>query len=153
VARIRRLVVSGWAERRRDEGGRLGLGPADQVSYVVADLDRALPRYQALYGPFEVGAAPLRDCSIRGEVADCTLRVAVNRSGPIEIELIQVLDGETPHSEHLRAHGEGLHHVRFRVEALDRKLVELEREGFDGLYGRPDRRLRLSRRRRRLGAA
>jgi hypothetical protein len=102
----------------------------DQISYVVEDLERALPRYQALFGPFEVGAAPLRGCTIRGELADCTLRVAVNRSGPIEIELIQVLGGETPHSEHLRAHGEGLHHVRFRVEGLEGKLAELEREGF-----------------------
>jgi hypothetical protein len=114
--------------------GSLRLGPVDQISYVVEDLDRALPRYQALYGPFEVGVAPLRDCSFRGEPASCTLRVAVNRSGPLEIELIQVLEGDAPHSEHLRAHGEGLHHVRFRVEALDPKLSELERAGFTTIF-------------------
>ena len=70
------------------EPSRLGLGPLDQVSYVVADLDRSLPCYEALYGPFEVGEAPLHDCRIRGRSADCTLKVAVNRSGPVEIELI-----------------------------------------------------------------
>jgi len=116
------------------DGGRLRLGPVDQVSYVVADLERSLPRYEALYGPFEVGEAPLPDCRIRGRSADCTLKVAVNRSGPIEIELIQVLAGETPHSEHLREHGEGLHHVRFRVDALDAKLAELEAEGFEVVF-------------------
>jgi len=116
------------------ETGRLGLGPVDQISYVVEDLERALPRYQALYGPFEIGVAPLRDCRIRGEAADCTLRVAVNRSGPLEVELIQVLEGRTPHSEHLRAHGEGLHHVRFRVQTLERKLAELEREGYTTIF-------------------
>lgn len=116
------------------DGGRLGLGPVDQVSYVVEDMERSLPRYEALYGPFDVGVAPLPDCTIRGRSADCTLKVAVNRSGPVEIELIQVLDGETTHREHLRRHGEGLHHVRFRVAALDTKLAELEREGFTTVF-------------------
>jgi 4-hydroxyphenylpyruvate dioxygenase-like putative hemolysin len=128
------LVQTGPKEENVTETGRLGLGPVDQVSYVVEDLERALPRYQALYGPFEVGVAPLRECTIHGAVTDCTLRVAVNRSGPLEIELIQVLDGSTPHSEHLRTHGEGLHHVRFRVEGLERKLAELEREGYTTVF-------------------
>lgn len=111
--------------------GTLGLGPIDQVSYVVNDLDVSLPHYEALFGPFERGVAVLRDCTIRGARADCTLAVAVNRSGPLEIELIQVLEGETPHSEHLRAHGEGLHHVRYRTGDLDAKLGELRDAGFE----------------------
>lgn len=115
---------------RADGSGALGLGPIDQVAYVVADLERALPRYEALFGPFEVGTSPLPGCTIRGREADCVLRLAVNRSGPVEIELIQVLEGDTPHAEHLRAHGEGLHHVRFRVERLEPKLAELEAAGY-----------------------
>ena len=70
-----------------DETGTLDLGPIDQVSYVVADLERALPRYEALYGPFRLGETPLADCTIRGRSADCTLKVAVNNAGPIEVEL------------------------------------------------------------------
>lgn len=114
--------------------GRLGLGPVDQVSYVVDDMDVSLPHYEAIYGTFDVGEAPMGDCAIRGASADCKLKVAVNRSGPIEIELIQVLEGETPHSEHLRQHGEGLHHVRFRVSGLDEKLTELKAAGFDVVF-------------------
>ena len=107
------------------------LGPIDQVAYVVRDMDAALPRYEALYGPFEVAESPLTDCTIRGRRADCRLKLAMNRSGPIEIELIEVLEGETTHSEHLAAHGEGLHHVRFRVGALEAKLAELEAAGYE----------------------
>ncbi len=113
---------------------RLALGPIDQVSYVVADMARALPHYEALFGPFDVGEAPLPDCTIRGRQADCVLAVAVNNSGPVEIELIQVLEGETSHSEHLKTHGEGLHHVRFRVQGLEEKLAELAREGFETVF-------------------
>ena len=114
--------------------GRLGLGPIDQVAYVVEDMDRALVRYESIFGPFEVSELPLVDCTIRGRIADCRLKLAVNRSGPVEIELIQVLEGETTHSEHLRAHGEGPHHVRFRVTGLDAKLEQLGEEGFETVF-------------------
>jgi catechol 2,3-dioxygenase-like lactoylglutathione lyase family enzyme len=114
--------------------GRLGLGPIDQVAYVVEDLESALERYEPLFGPFQVADSPLESCTYRGRPVDCRLRLAVNRSGPLEIELIQVLEGEAPHSEHLRAHGEGLHHVRFRVENLDEKLEALGREGFETIF-------------------
>ena len=113
---------------------RFGLGPIDQVAYAVVDLEVALPRYEALYGPFEVADATLPDCTIRGERRDCRLRMAVNRSGPVEIELIQVLEGETPHSEHVRDHGEGLHHVRFRVRDIEARLADLEAEGFETVF-------------------
>ncbi len=112
----------------------LGLGPIDQVSYVVEDLERALPHYEALYGPFQVGESPLPDCTIRGKRADCKLKLAVNNDGPIEIELIQVLEGETSHSEHLKAHGEGLHHVRFRVQDLDARLEALAAHGYETVF-------------------
>jgi len=114
--------------------GRLGLGPIDQVSYVVDDMAASLPQYEAIYGLFEVGEAPMDNCAIRGSNTDCKLKVAVNRSGPVEVELIEVLEGDTPHSEHLRQHGEGLHHVRFRVSSLDEKLAELKEAGFDVVF-------------------
>lgn len=114
-----------------DAFASLGLGPIDQVAYVVRDLEGSLPLYEALYGPFETGESPLPDCTIRGETASCTLRLAVNRSGPVEIELIQPVAGDPPHAWHLREHGEGLHHVRFRTEALDASIARLEAVGFE----------------------
>jgi methylmalonyl-CoA/ethylmalonyl-CoA epimerase len=108
----------------------LGLGPIDQVAYVVENLERALPRYEAMFGPFQVATYEMKDCTIRGRSADCALRLALNNSGPVEIELIEVIAGETPHSEHLKQHGEGLHHVRFRVSELEPKVVALESAGY-----------------------
>ena len=108
----------------------LGLGPIDQVAYVVHDLERALPRYESMFGPFQVATYEMKECSIRGVDGECTLRLAINSSGPVEIELIEVVAGETTHSEHLREHGEGLHHVRFRVADLDPKVAELEAAGY-----------------------
>ena len=114
-------------------GGRLGLGPIDQVAYAVANMEHALERYAAIFGPFEVAEATMEGCLVRGRPATIRLLYAVNRSGPVEVELIQPLEGEFTITEHLRTHGEGLHHVRFRVTPLDPKLEELQREGFDTL--------------------
>jgi methylmalonyl-CoA/ethylmalonyl-CoA epimerase len=112
----------------------LDLGPIDQVGYVVHDLDASLPAYEALFGPFEIMDAPMEDCTFRGEQIACRLRIAMNRSGPIEIELIEVIEGETPHTEHLRRCGEGPHHVRFIVDDLDAKLVVLEAAGYRNVF-------------------
>jgi catechol 2,3-dioxygenase-like lactoylglutathione lyase family enzyme len=111
-----------------------GLGPVDQVAYVVRDMEAALPRYESIFGPFEVGESPIQGGTFRGKQGDCVLKLGLNTSGPIEIELIEVVEGETPHSEHLRAHGEGLHHVRFRVQGLDEKLAAMQAAGFETIY-------------------
>jgi 4-hydroxyphenylpyruvate dioxygenase-like putative hemolysin len=59
--------------------------------------------------------------------------MAVNNDSPVEIELIQPTQGESPWKEHLASHGEGLHHVRFRVNGIDDKLAELDGRGFETL--------------------
>jgi len=108
----------------------LDLGPIDQVAYVVENLERALPRYEAMFGPFEVVTYEMQDCTIGDRRADCVLRLALNHSSPVEIELIEVIAGDTPHSEHLKKHGEGIHHVRFRVSGLEPKVAALEAAGY-----------------------
>jgi hypothetical protein len=118
----------------QDTAARLGLGAFDQVGFVVEDMDRALPRYEALYGPFRVGEAPLPEVTFRGKVVDCKLKLALNTEGPVEIELIQVLEGDTPHSEHIREHGEGLHHIRFCVPNVDESLKKLEAAGYETIF-------------------
>ncbi len=109
----------------------LGLGPIEQVAYIVEDMDLAVPRYQALFGPFTVSEQKLDDCTVRGTSTDLEMKMAVNNSSPVEIELLQPVEGESPLSEHLAAHGEGLHHVRFRVQRIDAKLAELRERGFE----------------------
>ena len=50
------------------------------------------------------------------------------------IELIEVLEGETPHSEHLREHGEGPQHVRFRIDGIEEKIAALEAAGYRSIF-------------------
>jgi hypothetical protein len=112
----------------RGLGDALNLGQPDQIAFAVADIDAVLPCYEALFGTFTVLRATFAegdDITYRGEPARASLKVALARSGDLEIELIEVVEGEAPTSEHVRLHGDGLHHVRFPVADLDRQLTAM----------------------------
>jgi methylmalonyl-CoA/ethylmalonyl-CoA epimerase len=108
------------------------LGPVDQVSFVVGDMEQALPAYEALFGEFDVNVVTLNGDEIeyRGTPADATIAVALGRSGDLQIELIQPVAGESPFAEHVRAHGDGVHHVRFVSDDVATKTDELVAAGF-----------------------
>jgi methylmalonyl-CoA/ethylmalonyl-CoA epimerase len=115
-----------------------GLGPIDQISFAVASVARALPAYEAVFGgPFTVRDVELDPAcvSYRGAPADAVLRLAFGETAGIEIELVEVLRGEAPSIEHVRTHGEGLHHVRFQIADIEAKSAELAAAGFEVIFG------------------
>jgi methylmalonyl-CoA/ethylmalonyl-CoA epimerase len=115
-----------------DLGTEFDLGPIDQVSFVVRDMEAALPAYRAMFGDFDVNTVSFtpEDVAYRGVPAHASIAVALGSSGPIQIELIQLIEGDAPFGEHLLKHGEGLHHVRFPVADMAVKMAELVAAGF-----------------------
>jgi hypothetical protein len=101
---------------------------------VVKDLDEAVKHLSALgFGPFEayhgsLGVVPPVKRKLRGKPADCDLKIMAADMGPIKLELIQP-SGECIHSEFLNSKGEGLHHLGFYVDELDKEVEELAKEG------------------------
>lgn len=112
------------------------LPPVEQIGIVVRDLDQAIGYYTSTFGwgPFEIHLSDMKGVIYRGRPTDCKLKLAMARSGPIEIELIQVVEGETPHTEFLKKNGEGLHHLRFRVEDLDAILATWAEQGIEPIW-------------------
>lgn len=115
---------------------RVKLPPVDQIGIVVKDMDRAIEYYQSTFGwgPFNVMESELKGFIYRGKTGDCRLKLAMGKSGPMEIELIQVMEGETPHSEFLREKGEGIQHLRCCVDDLDSILAELAKDGIEPVF-------------------
>lgn len=109
---------------------RFGLGDLDQVSFAVANVDDAVRRYEPVFGPFRVTNIELDDIVYRGEPSSVSLRVALGEQASIEIELIEVLQGYSPTADHLAEHGEGLHHIRFRVADLSSTQAAMGKAGF-----------------------
>jgi len=114
----------------------LGLPPIDQVGFVVADLDQAVARYEALYGPFTFMDTEVTGADFRGRSADCRLKIAFGHSGSLEIEFIQPLEGEGPHAEFLASGREGMHHLRYRVDDHDDAVALLVDEGYTAMWSK-----------------
>ncbi len=114
------------------------LGPIDQISFAVTSVEQSLPWYEALFGgPFTVREVTLAPelVTYRGAPADAVLRLAFGHTAGLEIELVEVLSGTAPSLEHLREHGDGLHHVRFSVLDLQAKTDQLTAAGFEVIFG------------------
>jgi methylmalonyl-CoA/ethylmalonyl-CoA epimerase len=130
-------MVSEDAESTREVAASLGLGPLDQIAFAVDNIDAVLPAYRAMFGAFTVQTATFSngdDVTYRGAPAHATLKVALGRSGDVEIELIQVVEGEAPTLEHVRRHGDGVHHIRFPVADLIGREADLHAAGFETVF-------------------
>lgn len=111
-----------------------GLPAIDQIGFVVPDMEQACRDYEAVFGPFERMDSPLEQVWFRGKPCDVHLELAFGRSGDLEIEFIAVRSGESPHSEFLAGGGNGVQHLRMRVEDHDAAAEKLAALGYEVVW-------------------
>ena len=111
--------------------GHLTFPPLCQIGVVVKDLEKAIEAYSSIFGvgPWKVVDLPSIDAPLRGEPVEYKMRIALAKMGCVVLELIQILEGETIHTEFLREKGEGLHHIALMVDDLDKVVEEWEKAG------------------------
>jgi hypothetical protein len=117
------------------EVGRVQLPPIDQVGFVVRDARATARAWEPFFGPFRFMDLPLKDATYRGQPADCRLLLALANPGPIEIELIEVVEGRSIHSEALERGRTGPQHLRCRVDDIAASLAQLEAAGLRRVWG------------------
>ncbi len=102
-----------------------------QVGVVVKDLDKAVERLSSLgIGPFTpMLLPPEAEQRFRGKPLDAKFKISGARLGEIVLELIQPVEGESPHQEFLDSKGEGIQHIAFAVDDLDREVAKLTKQG------------------------
>ncbi|MBN1190833.1 MAG: VOC family protein [Dehalococcoidales bacterium] len=104
-----------------------------QIGLVVRDMDQAIERFSALgLGPFydKTPPAGARE-TFRGKpfVPSQSVSIKATRPGNFELELIQPLEGESPHKEYLQSKGEGIQHIALYVDDLDQAINTLLERG------------------------
>lgn len=112
------------------------LGQLHHIGVVVRDVDKAVEYFTSIFGlgPFTTQVFDMKDFDYalcRGKPTQSVLKAAFAPLGPILIELIEVLEGETPHSEFLREKGEGFQHLGFEVDNIEAMLPLLADEGIN----------------------
>ncbi|NND67432.1 MAG: hypothetical protein HKN19_07590 [Halioglobus sp.] len=113
---------------------QLDLPKLDQVGFVVRDLDAAMALYEPMFGPFDTMDPGPMTYDYRGSEEECNMRLAFGKSGDVEIELIEWVEGGCPHKEFIDAGREGMHHLRFRIDDLDAKVAEAETIGWRAIW-------------------
>jgi catechol 2,3-dioxygenase-like lactoylglutathione lyase family enzyme len=109
----------------------LSLVEVSQIGLVVKDIEATKRRYLEMFGidfP-KVFIPEYFKMTYRGKPADFKFKVALGMMGEMQIELIEVLRGETIYGEFLEQKGEGLHHLGFDVKNMDERIEALEKLG------------------------
>jgi len=108
----------------------LKLPPVGQIGMVVYDVDKTAAYYEQTFGirPWSVNTyQPVFTREKSGPV-HATLKIAMAYAGGIQIELIQVTRGRSYYNDTLD-HREGLHHLGFMVNDLERRVAACQDQG------------------------
>lgn len=112
----------------------LGTDIVCQVGVIVEDIDRVSKAWADLLG-VEVPPARLTDgedlshIRFRGEPTDARAKLAFFDLGQVQLELIEPVGGPSTWREFLDQHGQGIHHIAFRIQGMDDIIARLEARG------------------------
>ena len=116
----------------------------NQVAIAVWDIDTVTRNFWNILGigPWETydWEPPLiYDRKYYGQPAWGRERISLCRIGPVQIELVQPVDGKSIYRDFLNERGEGLHHLNWLVDDIDKTSDTLAGQGFasilSGRYG------------------
>lgn len=113
-----------------------------QIGIVVNSVDETVKYFEEEFGfgPFDIRQVEYPSATYYGETAGYRGKRGFFNLGPIQIELIELVDGKTIHEEFLKEHGEGIHHIGFSVQDIEQSKKNAEKAGFSVTQGytRPD---------------
>jgi len=106
------------------------------MAVVVRDMDKAVEYYQSLgiatFQPeFMLDSSTYTDYKVYGKTPDSIdkTRMRFVQIGSFRLELVQPLEGEPIYKEFLNSQGEGVHHIAFTVDDLDKKAAKVVEKG------------------------
>jgi catechol 2,3-dioxygenase-like lactoylglutathione lyase family enzyme len=115
-----------------------------QFAFVAGDTHAVSAYWKRLGFPeMSFTHSPLRDIVYHGKTGQFDQELGWQRHGEIVYEWILPLRGPTAYLDHMKIHGEGLHHLAFDVEDIDRAAAQLSDLGYplvqSGAWGEKDK--------------
>ena len=93
----------------------------DHLGIAVANLDTAEKIYEKIKG---------KQSSHKEVVAEQKVQTAFFQVGEVRLELLKGTEPDSPISKFIEKRGEGIHHICFEVENLDKTKEEMFNQGF-----------------------
>jgi catechol 2,3-dioxygenase-like lactoylglutathione lyase family enzyme len=117
--------------------GKSVLSNIHHVGTIVRDVDKTAEYYESLgMGPFEPLDVIGEDERIKGKlIYDLKLKIRMGHIGPIRMELIEPVTGTgSIWKEVLESKGEGIHHLAFGVDDIEKAKAELIEKGLNLIF-------------------
>lgn len=92
----------------------------EHIGIAVNSLEEAIPYYEETLG---------MKCYAVEEVTDQKVKTAFFMVGQTKIELLESTDPEGPIGKFLEKKGQGVHHLAFAVDDVNKSLAELDDKG------------------------
>ena len=114
----------------------LGTNIVCQVGLIVRDVERSAETYSQVFGlpkPDVIITDPVdvAKTAYRGEPTSARAKLAFFHMGQVSLELIEPVGGPSTWQEFLDEHGEGVHHIAFRIKSTDKVVAYLEGKGIE----------------------
>jgi methylmalonyl-CoA/ethylmalonyl-CoA epimerase len=116
------------AEMMKKKG--LRMPRVGQVGILVKDMDKSIDYFETTLGlgPWAVFEGEPVWCRENGKEVTYKGKIALAQAGPVQLELIQILEGRSVYSDVL-GEGEGVHHLGFFVRDMDDRLRAVREAG------------------------
>jgi len=126
--------------------GIIGTNVVTQIGFIVKDADASRKKFAQFFGiepPPIVGSGDfdVTQTQYEGKPApDAACKMVFFDIGPnIQLELIEPNEAPSTWRKFLNEKGEGIHHIAFNVEGMDKWIIECEKFGMKceqrGVYG------------------
>lgn len=107
---------------------KMKLKRVEHIGIVVKNLDEAIRRYETIFG---LGLDSIE------HLEKHRVKIALFPIGESLIELIEDQDPHGDYSKFISEKGEGIHHICFQVEGIEKALNELKNSGIKLLNEEP----------------
>lgn len=116
---------------------KLELPPMSQIGIVVKDMDKTIEFYEKVLGlgPFVRPDIIYKEKHYHGKQVHSEWIMGFCSLGSVEMELIQPITGPTIYHDFLKEKGEGLHHLGFDVQDIEKKLALCKEIGIKIIQG------------------
>ena len=116
----------------------LGKYKINQLGYVYKDIDKQIKIFENVYGLPKFAILNMNDsvCKYRGKDSKIATKLAFSKIFDIQIELIQLIEGECIFKEFLDSGREGLHHFGIFIDDIEPIIKEFSDKGYELLHER-----------------
>lgn len=108
----------------------------EQLGFVYKDIEKQAKILEELFNipKFAIIPETTQVVKYRGKDSKVNTKIALSRQFSTQIELIQLIEGESVFKEFIDQGREGLHHISLFIEDIDSYIEYFEKRGIEMIY-------------------